>query len=199
MTFKKIRGILGVLLIFGLILGTNLIDQNNFEKIQVSIESIYEDRLVVKGLIYDIYKDVHEKEVAIIKRDSLYYKNENNAANQRIDDELLAYDQTRLTRDESVELKKLKVNIAKLKSMETRFINEGWNNQEALIIQINEVDQNLDVLADIQIEEGRREMGTGKQIVSAVNLFTNMEVIGLIILALVFQIMIIYTPKKERD
>ena len=197
MTFKKIRGILGVLLIFGLILGTNLIDQNNFEKIQDSIESIYEDRLVVKGLIYDLYKDIHEKEIAVITQDSLYFKSEVVAVNKRIDDELLAYDQTRLTHDESVELQKLKDNIEVLKSLENKLMNEGWQESEVVIKQINLIDRNLDILADIQIEEGRREMGTGKQIVSAVNLFTHMEVIGLIILALIFQIMIIYTPSKK--
>lgn len=199
MLFKKIKWILGVLLIFVLILATNLIDQNNFEKMQGSIESIYEDRLVVKGIIYDMSQEMHAKELAIVTKDTSFYINENAGVNQVIDEKIKTYEKTNLTPEEATEFTKLKENIQTLESLEVGLAGNNWEEQSIILRKVKIIERNLDQLADIQIKEGRREMGSGQRIVSAVNLFTNMEVIGLIVLAIIFQLMIIYTPSKSKS
>ena len=59
--FNKIKWILGILIVFVLIITTNLIDRNNFVRVRDSVVTIYEDRLIVKGIIYDISKTIQEK------------------------------------------------------------------------------------------------------------------------------------------
>ena len=51
--FNKIKWTLGILMVFVLIVTTNLIDRNNFVRVKDSVVSIYEDRLVAKNLILE--------------------------------------------------------------------------------------------------------------------------------------------------
>jgi len=71
--YTKVKWVLGILMIFILIIATNLIDRNNFVRIKDSLETIYEDRLVAKDLIFKISKSVQEKELALAKLDSTFY------------------------------------------------------------------------------------------------------------------------------
>jgi hypothetical protein len=48
MISNKIKWSVGLLLVIVLIVSTNFIDQNNFQRIQDSVTSIYEDRLIAK-------------------------------------------------------------------------------------------------------------------------------------------------------
>jgi len=50
--YNKAKWILGILMVFVLIIATNLIDKNNFLKVRDSVVTIYEDRLVAKDLIF---------------------------------------------------------------------------------------------------------------------------------------------------
>ena len=65
--FTKIKWVLSVLLVFFLILATNLIDKDNFRRVKNSIVTIYEDRLVANDLIFELSQLVHQKELAAAK------------------------------------------------------------------------------------------------------------------------------------
>jgi len=56
--FNKIKWTLGILMVFVLIVTTNLIDRNNFVRVKDSVVSIYEDRLVAKNLILEFMKNL---------------------------------------------------------------------------------------------------------------------------------------------
>lgn len=78
MTFyNKIKWVLGILMIFILILSTNLIDRNNFIRVEDSVVTIYEDRIIANDLIFDISKSIHEKEIAIVSSDSSFFTHTN--------------------------------------------------------------------------------------------------------------------------
>lgn len=47
----------------------------------------------------------------------------------------------------------------------------------------------------IQEEEGRRELYESKKAISAANLFTQLEIAALVVMAIGVQIIILYTPK----
>lgn len=67
MTFyNKIKWVLGILMIFFIIIATNLIDKNNFVRVRDSVVTIYEDRLIANDLIFEMLKSVQQKEVAIL-------------------------------------------------------------------------------------------------------------------------------------
>ena len=95
--YNKVKWVLGVLMIITLVITTNLVDRNNFLQISNAIETIYEDRLVAKDLIFKISALINKKEIAAIKSDSSFYTNQNNLIDSEIENYLIRYDQTKLT------------------------------------------------------------------------------------------------------
>ncbi|WNH08643.1 MCP four helix bundle domain-containing protein [Thalassobellus suaedae] len=192
--FNKIKWVLGILMVFILILATNLIDRNNFIRVKDSVVTIYEDRLIASDLVFKIFKLVKKKEVALKLSDTVFFNQENDNTNEHIRDFILMYEQTRLTPEEYTIFKYFKSNFKLLKDYETTFIASNFKNkgnQEDLIISIN---KNLDDLSKIQITEGRRQMSIGKKATSAVELLTQIEICLLIVLAIVIQIIVMYKP-----
>lgn len=76
--YNKAKWILGILMIFILIIATNLIDRNNFLRIKDSLDTIYEDRLIVKDLIFKMSKSVQEKELAVARLDTVFFLDKNH-------------------------------------------------------------------------------------------------------------------------
>src|SRR5690606_29299306 len=72
--YNKIKWILGILMVFVLIITTNLIDRNNFIRVRDSVVTIYEDRLIANDLIFEISKLVQEKEMAVAMSDSVFFE-----------------------------------------------------------------------------------------------------------------------------
>lgn len=96
----KIKWTLGILLVFILIATTNLIDRNNFLQVKESVETIYQDRLIAKDLILDMYKAVQEKEIALITSDANFFRSRNNVLNQEVKQLLESFEHTKLTENE---------------------------------------------------------------------------------------------------
>ncbi|MGJ3236868.1 MCP four helix bundle domain-containing protein [Marivirga sp.] len=195
--FDKIKWILGILLVFTLVITTNLVDKSNFSRMNEAVESIYEDRLVVKDLILKISNDIHQKEIAAIKADESFYINQNEQLNNEIDGHLLSYAQTKLTNKEEQFLNDLKKNLSELKNKEKEFVESNYTQDSVLLPLFQIVKRDLQNLAEIQLREGSRQFEKSQRAMDTVNLFTQIEIYIMIFLAIVIQIIIIYTPKKE--
>lgn len=61
--YNKIKWVLGIFMVFFLIVATNLIDRDNFIRVNNSVQTIYEDRLVAQGLIFEFSTLIQEKEI----------------------------------------------------------------------------------------------------------------------------------------
>lgn len=77
-----------------LIFLTGRTNVRNFEKVHTSIEEIYKDRLVVKGLIFDLSSLLHRKELAIVSGDQTFYVNTNESTNSQMAEHLSAFRST---------------------------------------------------------------------------------------------------------
>ncbi|WP_166959917.1 MCP four helix bundle domain-containing protein [Yeosuana marina] len=193
--YNKIKWVLGILMVFILILATNLIDRNNFIRVKDSVVTIYEDRLIASDLVFKIFKSVNKKEVALKLLDTSFFHQKNQAVNDDIHNLISRFELTKLTPEEQTIFKNLKSNFETLKSVERNFIASNFtekSNQENIIININ---KNLDDLSTIQLNEGNKQMSIGKRAVSSVELFTQIEICLLIILAIIIQIIVMYKPK----
>jgi hypothetical protein len=82
--FNKIKWTAGILLVFAIILTTNLIDKNNFNKLRYSVVTIYEDRIVANDLIFEILLSIREKEIALAVPDSTFFLQRNDKINEGI-------------------------------------------------------------------------------------------------------------------
>jgi hypothetical protein len=194
---NKVKWVLGILMIFVIIIATNLIDRSNFQRVRDAATTIYEDRLVAKDLIFDISNAIHKKEIAAIQADSLFYTKQNIAVNNNIQDLTLRFADTKLTTSEKQILDILIDDLTKLSTLEKNFVNSSYKNTDAILKQILTIDTHLNSLSDIQINEGKKQVALTRKAVNAVELFTQIEIYVLVFLAILIQIIILYNPKDS--
>lgn len=195
--YDKIKWTLGILMVFALIVITNLIDKNNFIRVKDSVVSIYEDRLVVNDLIFEMSKLVQEKEMAIVISNADFYSKKNIVVNEEIQGFVERYEETKLTVKEHKVFNDFKENILLLSKLETTFVENKLIEKETLIELIFEIKENLYDLTKIQLEEGRRQMSISQKAIDKIELFTQIEIYLLIFLAIVIQVIVMYNPKKK--
>ena len=196
--YNKIKWVLGITMIFLLVITTNLIDRNNFVRVKDSVVNIYEDRLVAKNLIYKISKAIHKKELAILKNDTTFYQVDNRGINQNIKSNIESFEQTKLTLEEADIFKDLKSDLEQLIGVEKKYINQKFKNNSKILNLLGNINSKLDDLANIQLNEGSRQMSISKKAIENVELFTQLEIYFLIGLAILIQIIIIYRPGNSK-
>lgn len=196
--FDKIKWTLGILMVFALIVITNLIDKNNFTIVKDSVVSIYEDRLVVNDLIFEMSKLVQEKEMAIVLSDENFYTKKNDGVNKKMNDFIEKYEATKLTVEERRVFDNFKDNINELSKFEKTIIKNQFKDKENPINLIFDIKENLYDLTKIQLTEGRRQMSISQKAIDKVELFTQIEIYLLVFLAIVIQVIVMYNPNKEK-
>ncbi len=188
---NKLKWVLGVLLVFFLILATNLIDRDNFRRVKDSIVTIYEDRLVANDLIYELSLLIHKKELAIASSDNDFFEGPNERVNEKIDIMIEKYLTTKLTDREARIFGLLQVDLNNLYKIEAAADLDINAYQDQLSI----IKDNLYELSKIQLEEGKNQMLISKEAFKDVELFTRLEIYLLIFLAIIIQVIILYKPR----
>jgi hypothetical protein len=192
--FYKIKWALGILLVFFLILATNLIDRENFRKVRNSIITIYEDRLVANDLIFEYLRLIHEKELAAISSNAAFFRARNSAVNQEIERLTVQYRTTRLTNREANVFNRFQEDLKKLEEMEAAANVNNGSYRDLLSAS----KEKLTELSKIQLKEGRNQMNLSKEAVADVELFTQLEIYFLFFLAIIVQVFILYTPGGDK-
>ena len=149
--YNKIKWIVGILLVFVIIVTTNLIDRNNFIRVKDSVETMYKDRVVADGLLFSLLGNLHEKEIAFISNEKGFYTKRNVQLNEEIELMISNYELTRLTEKEQVLFDKLKENLRLLSQSETNFANSDFVDISNLSGIFQEVKKNLRGLSNIQL------------------------------------------------
>ncbi|WP_159020579.1 MCP four helix bundle domain-containing protein [Algibacter sp. L3A6] len=195
--YNKLKWILGILMVFVLIIATNLIDKNNFVRVRDSVVTIYEDRLVANDLIFEMLKSVQEKELAVAISDSTFFDSKNSKVNHNIEALVSRFEETKLTSQEENVFTDLKQNVKLLVDAETKFLNSNYADNANVIKHIESLKTNLSDLSKIQLTEGNRQMSISKRALDSVELFTQIEIFILVLLAIVIQIIVMYNPKTK--
>lgn len=167
--YNKLKWILGIMIVFVLIVTTNLIDRNNFIRVKGSVETLYEDRLKANDLLFDLSQAIQEKEVAILKSDTLFFSARNAALNREIQTYIDQYEQTQLTSDESRLFNKLREDLRVLEKEENAFIGSSYSNNSDLLISSTNIKANLKALSKIQLLEGRRQVSISNKAIEPWN------------------------------
>lgn len=197
--FSKIKWVASILLVFFIVLITNLVDKDNFNKLRYSVTTIYEDRVVASDLLFELSIRVQEKEMALAISDSTFFQGKNQKINNEIQQLIAKYDQTKLTRKEQEILSNLKEELKDLKALEEDYLNSTASNNRELFKSIDEIAHNLYDLSKVQLKEGRRQMFISNETMSTIDLFTQIEIIFLILMAIIVQIIIFYNPKQKKQ
>ncbi len=196
--YAKLKWILGILLVFGLVLATNLIDRNNFISVRDSIVSIYEDRLIANDVLFDMAAALHQKELAFLKYDPSIDKKVSKTGYAHIEALLQTYEQTKLTEEERLVFKRLKEDLAALQALEQEAEATGQLDQEQVHNTLAIIQEDLLQLSKIQLTEGRIQMLKSNETLGLVELYTRIEIIFLVVLAVLLQIIVLYKPETSR-
>jgi len=201
---NKIKWVGGLLFVFLLILATNLLDRRHIEGVRNSVATIYEDRLIVKNLIYNISTLTEEKRIAFLLSDTDFYTTKSTVINDSISILLDNFSSTNLTYNEKKYLERLRNDFKNIEKIEKQTLNDNtiiknkeW--RENMKIQLSHLRKNLDNLAIIQVEEGKRELNRVNRAFNTIDLFTNIEIMFLIVISIIVQIIILYPVKEEKE
>lgn len=194
---NKLKWVLSFLLIFFLVLATNLIDKNNFRKIKNSIVTIYEDRLVANDLIFEYLQLTHEKEMAVAVSDDDFFKERNPQVNVQLESLTTTYRTTKLTSKEAIVFGALQEDLSQLMVMEE--LMPITNSNEAYHLLLADIKQSLHKLSKIQLEEGRNQMVMSKNTVEEVESFTRIENYFLIFLAILIPVIIFGSTRSLKQ
>lgn len=201
---SKIMWVGGLLFVFLLILATNLLDRRHIKDVRSSVSTMYEDRLIVKNLIYDISNLTQEKRIAFLISDVEFYSKRNKNVNDSIFSLVNKFSNTRLTANEKLYLERLHNNFKEVEALENQILtnksileNKEWKNN--MKIKLFRLKSNLNSLSDIQIDEGKRELARVNRAFNTIDLFTNIEIVFLIAIGIIAQIIVLYPVKKEKE
>lgn len=191
---NKIKWVSGIVLIFCIVLATNLIDRDNFNKLKETTRTIYEDRIVASDIIYEISHIYQEKKLALATSDSSYFITKNKAFTDQVEVLVDKYDHTKLTDKEAKIFNTLKTEFKEFSAADLSLSSK--EEKERLIALISAIDENMYDLAKVQLEEGKRQMITSNDTMESINLFTQIEIIFLVIAGIAIQVIILYKPLK---
>ncbi|NIJ45624.1 hypothetical protein FHR24_002092 [Wenyingzhuangia heitensis] len=196
--FNKIKKVASILLVFFIVLSTNLVDKDNYNKLRESVTNIYEDRIIASDLLFETVMLIHQKEVAIISLDSTFFKIKNRTNNLEISNYITRYDQTKLTEKEHTLFNDLKKDIKQLKEIEEKYIlSKSITHKNQLLQNIKKITLKLQNLSKIQLDESKTQMFTSNNAMKTINIFTHLEIIFLVVMAILVQIIIFYEPKQK--
>jgi hypothetical protein len=195
----KVKWILGISVVFFSIIATNLIDRMSFERVKDSVVAIYEDRLVAKDLVFELSLYIHEKEVADASNDLAFFNDRNKVVNDSIEQLTIKFLRTEMTEREARVFNDLQLNLVKLKGLENSITLEQEVEKGDFKSQVVRIKENLHDLSKIQLVEGKRQVFLSERAMNTVDLFTKLEILVLIILAVLVQVIVIYRPKQISD
>lgn len=201
MSSIRLRWILGLGLVFTLVLVTNLVDRTNFRGVSEAITNIYEDRLVAKGLIYDMRSILATKQVALAAADDAYrqdgYRKDADAMRSLI----AAFEDTELTTAEEVAFASLQRRYQTLHDLEGELAAVPGALDPVARTQLraahDAVVAELFVLSRIQLTEGNRERFIAAQALQSVEVLTKIEMVLLVTLGAVLLLLIVSWPREQ--
>lgn len=192
--FNKLKWIIGVLVIFVLILGTNLTDRSNFIRVKSSLISIYEDRLVASEILYNLSDELHHIKSTLLIPDSSIESNGIKDRINKLDSLIIKFDETRLVRSENELFTSFQL---KMNEIDQEIDQKDFTEKDIIIEQIDKSLIDVKKLNDIQISEGNKQLKKGERAVESIEFFTSLEIYMMIALSILILAIIIYQPKKE--
>jgi hypothetical protein len=191
--YNKVRWIAGILLIFFIVLITNIIDRDNYNRLSNSVTTMYEDRIVASDLLFEMSRIIHSKKIDIVTSDTTASKKIANKHYENLDRLIDQYRTTKLTEKEKFNFNLLQ---EKLNSFKQREMSAASFNRTVALGEIEEIEQILYELSKIQLQEGKRQVSISNRAKDTIDLFTQGEIIFLIIMAILIQVIILYKSKE---
>ena len=208
---KKIRALIIISSLLLLIYAKNLIERSSFKEISRAFSEVYDDRLVVKGYIFDISEKLFTIQELIdhCNIDFDYGNIIDEITNN--ENEILtiieAFEKTKLTDQEAIYLtdfKKIIENDLNIKSYELLFSDSSGVNINQVKLydaKISQARKDLEGLSDIQLVEGEKLIGKAKSLINKSQIWAQFEVALLVLIIIVLYLLLFknFSSKEATD
>lgn len=183
---------------FLLVLGSNRLDKRHFNNVQTTINSVYEDRVLVQNLIFKLNTIFHSKKLRFVAGNDF----ENVASeNQKAKELLVDFGATKLTFKEKNTLNELYSQFEKLANLERKILQASTDTQTDIRTiagkTATEIEQNLNILSKIQVDESRALTQLSNKSLGVNNLLSKLETIFLILISIALLALIFYPVKTD--
>lgn len=189
----QISLILGVALF--MILGSNRLNQRYYSEVNSTVNSVYKDRVVVQGYIFELNNIFHEKEVRFLDKKTI-----NGSDSARVAKILVDFGNTELTEEESRLLKDLDQQVQNLNKIETStpisISSLSENEQSDHYKLLNQIGQTLVGLADVQLDQSNRLNIFSQSLLDTISILSNIEIAFMILIGLIILVLIFYPFKS---
>ncbi|MDP2526856.1 hypothetical protein [Maribacter dokdonensis] len=190
-TQQRMHAIFILGITFLLVLGSNRLYQRHFTTLQTTVNTVYEDRVKVQDFIYQLNNIFHEKELRLTAHDFILNQKENKKVENLLNEVAL----TELTTTEYNTLNTLTDKFKKLRILEDKELQSNNDIQSSIrstsLKTLSEIDDNLNILAKIQLEESKQltqlsNKTLDNNILMSKLAFALLVLIGITLLALIF-------------
>jgi hypothetical protein len=208
---KKIRALIIVSLLLLLIYAKNLIERSSFKEISKAFSEVYNDRLVVKGYIFDISEKLFVIQELVDHCNINFDYGDIIKEITKNEDEILSiisdFEQTNLTNKEGVYLadfKKIIENDLNISSYELLYTDSSGVNIEQVKrydSRISDARKDLESLSDIQLVEGEKLVVKAKSLINRSQIWAQFEVAHLVLIFLVLYLLLFrnFSSKNATD
>lgn len=202
--WQKIKAITSLVVVFLLVLATNLMDKNHFEVVESALSSVYEDRLMAKDYLFRMSRQLQQKRNMLQHDDLVHAQNTILAADDSLEVLMTRFEGTKMTSDEAGYAEKLRESFGELKRNEQKLFESKEEGvvlltQQKLIKKHEEMILTIDKLFAIQMKEGKRQIDYSNSVIDRSNLIAKMEIGALIVIGLIIQFLIFFRPSRDDD
>ncbi|MGB7395906.1 MAG: hypothetical protein WA913_16085 [Pricia sp.] len=184
---------------FLLVLGSNRLDQRHFTKIQNTVKSVYDDRVVVQDFIFQLNNIVHQKELRLAKGNGNLL---DGRQNDKIATLLKDFKATQLTIKESRLLEDLIGQSEKLRGLESEAVGESSNlsapSKANLERTLADMGQSLVGLAEVQLNEGELMTELSQKSLGVNIMLSQLEVAFMIVMGVGILFLVFYPSRTGR-
>ncbi|QLE01714.1 MCP four helix bundle domain-containing protein [Galbibacter sp. BG1] len=183
---------LALVVVFVLILATNLLDKKHFDTAQEALTTVYEDRVVAQNYIFQMNSIVFEKELKLSNQSSTLKVTSDGKS---LDDLVANFSTTKLTAAEERQFESLKKNIEKLKKLEASYSKDNLENKSNYEPVFEALKNDLEELSEIQLSEGKNRTLFAQKSLETNQLLSSLELGLLIVIGITLQFIIFYRVK----
>jgi hypothetical protein len=177
-------------IVFLLVIATNRLDKKRFNTINETLTSVYEDRLVAKGYLYELNNIFQEQEeLLILSNETLMSK----SYHSEVEELITSYKSTKLTNEEKSSFTNFQIHFRELKKLEQSLSELNTDEMKPKVIaQINRIENDLDILAEIQLSEAESLTKFAKNSLETSSFVSRIEIAIIILIGIIVQFIIFY-------
>ncbi|MCH7412927.1 MCP four helix bundle domain-containing protein [Belliella sp. R4-6] len=205
---NKLKAAIILTFLLLVIFGKNILDRKNFNELEESFVSVYEDRLVVESYIFTIAENLFRIKLLVNhcweETDYSHVLEDIEEYEESILKTVETFERTNLTDSEEVFLKDFRGIIEsnlRIADYELLYSEETGINEKQVHIYngyIERAIKDLEKLSLIQLEEGQKLAVNSEKVVNRSRIWAQFEIAALVILLLIIYLLI-YTSRNIKS